>query len=483
MKWLLPICLRLALALTGCGIASGVAIAAPDYDAIARDIQAGQYGPVNSLLIEHRGELVFERYFRGTTRDDLQLLNSVTKSVGSTLIGIAARRALLDTQATLPELLPQYAWQAAPLSSNSELKLEHVLQMRHGIVWDEWTHDFTDPRNAAVRMFASPDWYAFTLGQARDADPGSGFTYSSGVSTLMSGILRRASGESPQSVFQEWLAEPLGIERFDWELWNPAGPGNGQRTFPFGDVPLGVGLWLRPLDLLKLGRLYLDGGVHDGERLLDAEWIARAWTRYSHAGTDAYFATAGESAGYGYQWWYRALLDSRGRSHPCWYANGAGRQYLLVCPDDELVVVTTGDAYAYSGPGVFSALRERVLPELAHPIDDALSGFYFDPLFPGQGVSIEVVAERSLVVLAWYAHAEGGQRWYIMQGTIAGDRVVFDPVLRVEGGGFMAPTVPAFLQAGRAELQWDDCGRATLDYQLDAGQGRYELQRLVSGCE
>jgi CubicO group peptidase (beta-lactamase class C family) len=355
--------------------------------------------------------------------------------------------------------------------------------MRHGIAWDEWTHDFTDPRNSAVQMFASSDWYAHVLQQPRVQAPGAGFTYSSGVSTLMSGVLRKASGESPQLLFGEWLAQPLGMSNFDWELWSPTGPGTGLRNFPFDDAPLGVGLWLRPIDLLKLGRLYLAGGVHDGQRLLDSEWIERAWTRYSHAGTDAYFAASTEEPGYGYQWWFRALRDSRGRTHDCWYADGAGRQYLLICPDDDLIVVSTGSAYDYGGPGIFTALRTVVLPELRHPVTDSLSGFYVDPQLPGQGVSIEVNVARNLVALAWYTHAEGGQRWYVTQGSIENDRVRFDPVLRVEGGGFLTATPPEFIEAGSAELHWNHCNEASLSYEIDAGSGQYALQPLVSGCD
>ncbi len=455
---------------------------AQDYAAIDSQLRAGQFGPVNALLVQQHGVLRFEGYYRGHDRERLQLLNSVTKSIGATLVGIAHRRGLLAPADRLETLLPQYPWSASPYSRHRQLRLEHVLSMRHGIDWDEWSTSFTDPRNPAVQMFASPDWYAYTLGRPRAAPEGSVFTYSTGVAGLMGGVLRQASGRSPQALFADWLGLPLGIEHFDWELWSPQGPGRGQRTFPFGDAPLGVGLWLRPVDLVKIGQLDLDDGVAGGERLLDGEWIARSWTRYSDAGTDAYFAQSTEPFGYGWQWWFRALRDARGREHACWYANGAGRQYLVVCPQLALVVVSTGESYEYAGPGVFTLLREQILPSLPQPIDRSLGGLYFDPAFEGQGVMIEVAEASRRVVLAWYTHAEAGQRWYVMTGPIGDDRVRFDDVLLVEGGAFMAPGAPAIRRVGTATLVWDDCGHARLDYALEQGSGEYRLQRLLQGC-
>jgi CubicO group peptidase (beta-lactamase class C family) len=461
---------------------AGADAIAQDYDAIDADLRAGRYGPVNSLLVEHRGRLVFERYYRGHARDDLQLLNSITKSVGSALVGIAHRRGLVDPDDTVESWLPGYDWSRAPYAAHRSLKIEHVLQMRHGLDWDEWSYGFTDPRNSAVQMFASPDWYAFTLGRGRVAAPGSRFGYSSGNATLLSGILRQATGDSPQTLFARWLGDPLGIERFDWELWNPAGPGHGQRDFPFDDAPLGVGLWLRPIDLLKLGRLYLHEGVHEGERILDPEWIRASWMPHSHSGNDAYFAQASERAGYGYLWWFREFVDvARGR-HACWYAEGAGRQYLIVCPHADLIVVSTADAYQYSGAGVITLLREKILPASSATPDASRSGFYYDPATSGQGLSIEVLEERGQAIAAWYTFAHGRQRWYAMLGRIDGDRIVFESIQRLEGGEFLVPATLQPVDAGRAELRFSGCDRAELDYDVELGRGQYALSRIASDC-
>lgn len=457
-------------------------LVAQDYAAIEADLAGGRYGPVKTLLVQRDGQLVYEGYFRGASREQRQLLNSVTKSVGVTLVGIAVRRGLLRLDETLGELLPDMDWNSPELAPKRDMPLRDLLAMRHGLAWDEWTHGWTDPRNTAAQMFASDDWYRFTLSRPLDGAPGSKFTYSTGASTLMSAVLRARTGRLPQELMQEWLVEPLGLSGFHWELWGPGGPGTGQRVFPYGEAPLGVGLWLRARDLMAIGQLHLQGGVFQGQRLLDPEWIETVWQTRSDATTDAYFAQSTEDYGYGLQWWYLGVVDTRGREHRCWFADGAGRQYLVLCPALKLAVVSTGDSYSRNTPGLFTLLRESLLPALPHPIDATLSGFWFEPQTSGQGIAIEVIESASTVALAWYSFASGQPEWFVASGAVVDDRVRFDQVMRARGGDFRVPGGVMLEPAGSAALEWIDCRSARLDYDFDVGSGSYPLSRVSGAC-
>lgn len=149
-------------------------------------------------------------------------------------------------------------------------------------------------------MIASGDWYQYVLTRPVDAQPGEKFAYSTGVSNLMGQMLRVASGQSPRNFANSQLFGPLGIHVTHWEGYSQAGLGHGLTDWPNpdGDVPLGFGLWLKPTDMLKIGQLYLNGGVYNGTRILDEEWIEASWETWSNSENTELFADR-PGSGYG----------------------------------------------------------------------------------------------------------------------------------------------------------------------------------------
>jgi hypothetical protein len=61
------------------------------------------------------------------------------------------------------------------------------------------------------------------------------------------------------AAFGEYLARPLQFGEYHLNL------------MPTSDVYTGGGAYLRPRDELKLGQLYLDGGVWNGKRVIDQD--------------------------------------------------------------------------------------------------------------------------------------------------------------------------------------------------------------------
>ena len=79
-----------------------------------------------------------------------------------------------------------------------------------------------------------------------------------------------------------------------------------------------------PHDMLKIGYLYLNQGLWEGEQIVPAKWVA-ASTRKHMDGT--------LQDGYGYQWW---IVD-----RDLYMALGYSGQYIVVAPEKRLVVVFT----------------------------------------------------------------------------------------------------------------------------------------------
>ena len=88
-------------------------------------------------------------------------------------------------------------------------------------------------------------------------------------------------------------------------------------------------------ELLAFGQLYLDGGVHDGKRLVPAAWVA-ASTK-PHARID-------ETTEYGYLWW----LKSYG-GHAAYAMLGNGGNKVVVFSDLRMVVVITSTNFNTKG--------------------------------------------------------------------------------------------------------------------------------------
>ena len=126
-------------------------------------------------------------YYQGR---DVHTLQSVTKSISATLIGIAIqRKEIPGVDALLWPLLQDYDLSAveAPLGRAS---LEDLLTMRTGIEWHETDRPMGDT-NTTILLERSEDWVRFTLEQPMDAEPGQKWAYNSGGSQLISAYQRR----------------------------------------------------------------------------------------------------------------------------------------------------------------------------------------------------------------------------------------------------------------------------------------------------
>ena len=101
--------------------------------------------------------------------------------------------------------------------------------------------------------------------------------------------------------------------------------------------------------MARLGYLYLRKGQWDGKQIVSAEWVERA----TRAHVDV---TINEHFGYGYHWF---TVTSMGG----YAASGQGGQIILVVPQYDLVIVTTG----YTEESIFELIEQYVLPAIEEP--------------------------------------------------------------------------------------------------------------------
>jgi CubicO group peptidase (beta-lactamase class C family) len=451
---------------------------AQPFNGLSDAIESGNYGNLKAVVISRHGEVIYEDYFRNTRPDDLHQVFSVTKSVGSALIGIAHRQGVIRLDQDLGVFFNQlYPLSQPPFQDQRFITVEAILQQRHGIQWDEWTIPYDSPDNPLHQAEISGDWYRYVLTRPMDAQPGQKFTYNTMASNLMSRMIRFSTGLSPREFATQELFGPLGIQNTHWELFSNQGMGHGQTVWPNPDAdePLGYGLWLRPLDMVTFGELYLNGGIHDGRRILDKEWIDASWEIYSQ------FDNPGH--GYGYQWWINTTTDNRERTWKRYYAAGWARQYILVFPELGMVVASVADDFDYDGPGINALLRDYVLPELNPRLDQRFTGAWYDPENDGQGLTLEIIEDGNRLIAFWYTYGENqSKRWFTLDGPIDGHEADVS-IIQTSGGSFLQPDPVERSEWGTGHFSAIDCSHINLEINSEEIITTVMLSRLTGSCD
>ena len=275
-------------------------------------------------------------YFHGT---DLHSMQSVTKTVSSIIVGIAITRG--DFKADLDTPLLKY-FDVAQVKNVDERKrritLRQVLTMSTGLDWNEEVA-FDDPKNDSSLMEATEDWVQYVIDRPMAQEPGKVFNYSSGVAELLAYVFQKETGQDIEKYGERYLFVPLGMDHF-WK-----------RT-PLGLPDTEGGVFLSTTDLAKLGYLYLHDGMWDGKQIVSKDWVKQSV---------APFIDWKKGWKYGFLWW---LFQPEGKQELDWAAGGFGGQFLMVFPQEDLIVVFTGWR-ALNNKVAAPDLVSRVLPAVS----------------------------------------------------------------------------------------------------------------------
>jgi CubicO group peptidase (beta-lactamase class C family) len=283
------------------------------------------FDQVRAILVARGGRTVYSEYF-GTDADAYWGLQSVTKSIVSTLVGIARDEGLIvGLDATLAELLPEHVTVMSQAVRTTTLR--QLLTMSGGFAAGlaATGPEFTSERHWVRAILAHPE-----------TPPGQAFVYSNGTSHLLAAIVEEATGMSVLAFARSRLFGPLGIDSTPAHqptvTDNEALKALDEADFAWPVDPQGTstgwfGLRLRPEDLLKIGQLFLGDGRWDGRQVVSTQWVADATTQQVEVDSTG--------LGYGYQWW-TGDLDGE----TSYRAIGYGGELIVVVPSRDLVVVT-----------------------------------------------------------------------------------------------------------------------------------------------
>jgi CubicO group peptidase (beta-lactamase class C family) len=288
-----------------------------DAAALALLVEYGGNVQMDSLVVTRHGRLVLEAYYAPFQRDMKHRINSATKAVVGTLAGIAMAEGRMKGPATpLIDFFPDRRI-AALDERKKAITLQTVLDNTAGL---EWNEPLTDaPPQSAIEMGRTRDWTQFVLDRPMATAPGASFNYSSGSPHVLSAIIGRTTGMPTQQYADEKLFKPLGIADWRW------------REDPQGIATGGWGLYLRTLDMARIGHLYAQRGNWDGRQVVPREWVERVF----HGQVEMFPGRAWRYADY---WW---TLPER----KAYLAVGFLRQLIVVMPEAGVVAAVTGRSH------------------------------------------------------------------------------------------------------------------------------------------
>lgn len=298
---------------------------------------------VHGMLIARHGKLVFEEYFHGFDRWTPHETRSASKSLTSTLVG-AAIKAGEPLSLTSPVYETVRA-QAPPDEERGEhadrIEVEHLLTMSSGFDCDDADPTSPGAEDVMQEQTEEPDWYRYALALQTVREPGEVAVYCSINPNLLGLVLSEATGERLPLLFHRLIAEPLEVERYHLVLQ------------PTGEPYLGGGIHWLPRDFMKLGQLYLDGGVWNGRRILSPEFASRAVSPLYEL----------RERRYGYLWW---VIDYpfRGGSVRAFYAGGNGGQVVIGIPELDLLIAFYAGNY---NDRVMFRIQEEFVSEFILP--------------------------------------------------------------------------------------------------------------------
>jgi CubicO group peptidase (beta-lactamase class C family) len=122
-------------------------------------------------------------------------------------------------------------------------------------------------------------------------------------------------------------------------------------TDRFGDFIFSSQVYTNARDLARLGLLYLNGGMWNGQRLLSKEWIDFVRTPAP--------STRSRGSEYGGQFWL-VPDDRMDVPKDAFATNGNRGQYTVIIPSHDLVIVRRGLDYGRQGFNVWDMTREVV---------------------------------------------------------------------------------------------------------------------------
>ncbi|SHH62473.1 serine hydrolase domain-containing protein [Clostridium intestinale] len=286
-------------------------------------IISNNYNNIAGIVVQKNGKLLYENYFNKYTASNSVHIASVTKSIFSALIGIALeKKHIKSLEQKVLDFFPYYKILEGEKAIQN-ITIRHMLTM---------TAPYKYKKEPYEKFFESDNWIEAALDLLGGKEPSQEFTYSAIIGThILSGILVKATGKSVFDFAKENLFTPLEINvkqnitlatKEEYMAFLQDKNISGWATDPQGINTAAWGLTLTPMDMAKIGQLYLDKGLWNGSEIVPKWWVDESTIKHS----------TWDKLSYGYLWW---IIDN---NEHIYAAIGDGGNVIYINEKKKLVI-------------------------------------------------------------------------------------------------------------------------------------------------
>jgi len=289
----------------------------PIIDMVKETIQ-GKFPDVHSVLIYKNNKLVLEEYFYGYDENTPHQLRSATKPFIGGIIGIAVEKGLIKSEKD--KLLPYFNSRYPEIENlddrKKEITIENFLMYRHGM---DCENNNPESKGNEQSMLESKDWVEYTLDLPMVGEPGKSSSYCTGCALTLGSLVEVVTEKNIEDFAKENLFKPLGISNYVWTFE----PNQASRTH-FSQM------YITPRDLIKLAKLFKDGGIWKDKQIISKSWISKTFDM--------------DKGDYGYLWEHKYFVID-GQKYNSYLASGNGGQKINIWPELDMITVFTGGNY------------------------------------------------------------------------------------------------------------------------------------------
>ncbi len=293
-------------------------------------ISNNEFKSISSVVIAHKGKIVFENYYHDNNSNTKHNTRSATKTITGTLIGSLIQDGSLKSAEEKASQYSKVKNLQYPDNRKNEITIEDLLTMSTILECDDWDQN---SRGQEEKMYIIEDWVKFYWDlpikgfpewktKPQDSKYGRSFSYCTAGVVVLGDVINNITG-SLEDYAEKALFSKLGITDYHWQMT------------PSGLPMTGGGLGLRSRDLLKIGQLYLNGGRWNDNQIVSEEFVQKSTEPHAEVGMFDYE--------YGYLWWLSEF--GQDQKEKAYFMSGTGGNKIVIIPELELVVVLTSTYY------------------------------------------------------------------------------------------------------------------------------------------